>query len=350
MHWINAKDPQADSAEIAKICEKAQAECGYIKTKADDGNFHSIFCGEKCAENYSCNYSNNKCEAMKRTADCDPKPENSVWNDNNAEGTFVQTWNGTEWVPTTHEAVFNKNSGECVFKCDSEFYWNNNACEAKPTRIVECEDLPENAEWNIVSEITQSWDGEQWSPSNQGIFNEEPSTTECRFKCSPQYAWNGSQCTSCSPTGPTPCIDSTSGLMWSAKSNSSMEWEHAVSYCENLNEGKYSDWQLPTISELRTLIINCQTTETGGNCGITDNCLSAGSVDNCNYHYYCEGCDDDLSGGHSKFGDNNAFWSYSVLDGQPHLYAWMVGFDDGQIQFDNKDKAFFVRCVRKWEK
>ena len=47
------------------------------------------------------------------------------------------------------------------------------------------------------------------------------------------------------------------GKMWSSRSSSTYTWSDAVSYCDNLTEGGYSDWRLPNINELRTLIKNC---------------------------------------------------------------------------------------------
>ncbi|HDT11782.1 MAG TPA: PEGA domain-containing protein [bacterium] len=57
-----------------------------------------------------------------------------------------------------------------------------------------------------------------------------------------------------------------SGLKWSKKAPSRMNWSDAMKYCENLKEDGHSAWRLPTISELRTLIKNCPATQTGGAC------------------------------------------------------------------------------------
>ena len=139
--------------------------------------------------------------------------------------------------------------------------------------------------------------------------------------------------------------------MWSAKSNSVMLWTNAVSYCDNLNEGGYSDWHLPSIRELRTLIINCKNTEIG--CEIK--CKDTEKGEECDkttagLDYSCDGCDYDSSGKYSKFGDNDTLWSSSVLENQPHLYAWAVSFYSGSIIYlaDKVSGQSSVRCVRNY--
>ena len=127
------------------------------------------------------------------------------------------------------------------------------------------------------------------------------------------------------------------GLQWSEESTKRMNWDKAVKYCENLNENGNNDWHLPTISELRTLIQNCPATETGGECGVTDSCLS---WDEC-LNSACEGCDSDSSGKYSKLGDTDWFWSSSV-SGNP----WDVRFHSGNLGHSSKYNTYSVRCVR----
>ena len=62
------------------------------------------------------------------------------------------------------------------------------------TRDAECKGLPENAQWNTVSTITQTWSGSAWEPSTNGEYNEAASTEECRFKCKTWYTWDGEEC------------------------------------------------------------------------------------------------------------------------------------------------------------
>ena len=170
-------------------------------------------------------------------------------------------------------------------------------------------------------------------------------------KCKSGYNWTGSACQSDSipslsecntSTTSFPCKDSSTNYIWSQRYNS-MNWEAAEYYCSGLNNyGDYSSgWHLPTISELRTLIQNCTSTQTfGGSCGITDSCIDAS---NC-YNNACKGCNIDSSGKYSKFGDVGNSWSFStnVWTG----LAWVVDFSKGSVGGENKSSGFAFRCVR----
>jgi len=125
------------------------------------------------------------------------------------------------------------------------------------------------------------------------------------------------------------------GLCWSEASSSSMDWDNAITYCENLGG------RLPTISELRTLIQNCPATETGGECGVTDSCLSDGDC----WDDVCNGCVKDESGKYSVFGDNYYFRSSSDLSDNTD-YTWCVGFKFGIVLFNNKFHVSDVCCVK----
>lgn len=168
--------------------------------------------------------------------------------------------------------------------------------------------------------------------------------------CNNGYFWNGQKCAvlpECSATSGTPCKDSTSLLIWSTKTANTNDktWEQAVVYCQNLNEGGFFDWHLPTIDELRTLIKNCPGTETNGACAISEkNGKLSGndSSDDCSCAY--------KSGSYySKIGDDHTVspWSSSTRSDDTS-HAWYVGFFAGVIS--NSDKTSVtsdVRCVRK---
>ena len=71
----------------------------------------------------------------------------------------------------------------CHEYCDGKQRVEKGFC-AGATRTGECTKLPENAERNTATSITQTRDGGQRLPSEKGTYNETPSASECRFKCS----------------------------------------------------------------------------------------------------------------------------------------------------------------------
>ena len=283
--------------------------------------------------------------------------------------------------------------------CLEHYSWTGSVCKAD-SRVADCTGRPANATWNTAESISQTWDGEEWYPSEAGTYNTNPSSSECRFKCEPDYDWNGSQCwkpvdpcdpnpclnvanstKECIETGDTtysckcnsgfnwtgslcqsnstpslpecstsntgPCYDSTSHLTWSKKSDNTYNWSGAGTYCDGLSEGGNTDWRLPNISELRTLIKNCSGTQMpGGSCGVREDeervCLSR----SCQGEDCCS-CSSDSTGGHSKFGDTGLFWSSSILSGSS-IFAWLVNFSNGGVDYDHIDYLDYgyVRCVR----
>ena len=48
--------------------------------------------------------------------------------------------------------------------------------------------------------------------------------------------------------------DAKTGLMWAARDNGiPINWQDALSYCQNYTGGGHTDWRLPTLSELASL-------------------------------------------------------------------------------------------------
>ena len=138
--------------------------------------------------------------------------------------------------------------------------------------------------------------------------------------CNPGYIFDGTLCIKslpeCSPESATPCIDSATGLIWSAKSANKMPWNDAVNYCQNLTEGDFDDWRLPSIAVLRTLVQNCSSAK----------------------------CAEDYTGKYSKFGDTVYLWSSSEGAGST---AKSIYFSDASTSSISTDTNVNVRCVRR---
>ena len=131
-------------------------------------------------------------------------------------------------------------------------------------------------------------------------------------------------------------------LIWSDRSPNEMDWSSAEQYCENLTEGGFTDWRLPTISELKTTIQNCQSG--GSACRVSDSCLS---YDSC-WSRSCS-CDGQSNNGgyYSKLGDTDGIdlWSSSTRSDYTDN-AWEVDFLYGYVFDVNKYVNHSVRCVR----
>lgn len=160
----------------------------------------------------------------------------------------------------------------------------------------------------------------------------------------------------CSASSGTPCKDSSSGLTWSAKASSSMTWDNAKSYCDSYSEDGLSGWHLPTIDELRTLLINADSVKNNCQVSETNNCLSYADCWSCSTCTQTgtqsssgTGCSDwgtsYSDGRYSKFGEIGYFWSSSTTSDHADD-AWYVLFYYGIMNGSNKTSNYDVRCVR----
>ena len=177
------------------------------------------------------------------------------------------------------------------------------------------------------------------------------STGQCNTNLpngSDEEGQGSSEISECGLTSSIPCKDSSTGLMWSEKAYYNMSWEMAVDYCDELKKSGYSDWRMPNIDELRTLIKNCSETEPDGECPISE---SDGVLSQL-YVTSCMGCG---YGSFDKLNDTDIFWSSSSVEEDPD-YAWYVSFSSAEISVAYKYETnceevyntcvVTVRCVR----
>jgi hypothetical protein len=126
---------------------------------------------------------------------------------------------------------------------------------------------------------------------------------------------------------------SHSGLRWwSSPAPNRMNHSNAIKYCRDMGG------RLPTISELRTLIQNCHSTQSG-DCSITDNCL----LTRC-FNDACNGCSIYTTKKYSVFGDKGWFWSSSVISDNVGR-AWGVNFSYAYVGSRRRSRSSNVRCV-----
>ena len=109
--------------------------------------------------------------------------------------------------------------------------------------------------------------------------------------------------------------DSDTTLMWQKEDDDTRRtWEQAITYCEGLSLGTYSDWRLPNIKELRTIV---DTTTYNPAINTT----------------YFPNTDFD-------------YWSSTTIEVNSS-FAWHVFFLSGDVDWiDDKSANRYVRCVR----
>ncbi|MFH2122585.1 MAG: DUF1566 domain-containing protein [Pseudomonadota bacterium] len=109
-------------------------------------------------------------------------------------------------------------------------------------------------------------------------------------------------------------VDQGTGLMWQKGDDAiSRDWQSALAYCEDLTLLSKSDWRLPSIRELKSL------------------------VDDSRYYPAI----DPAFRSHSS-----SYWSATSVTGQPVGNAWVVNFSNGDDNWYLKTARYRVRCVR----
>lgn len=151
-------------------------------------------------------------------------------------------------------------------------------------------------------------------------------------------------------------IDSSSGLMWQkVPYNCELNWYDAFEYCDLLEGDGYLAWRIPTISELRSLIRGNPPTETGGSCGVTDDCLEESCRDeSCKSNANCDGGCCWPSNIEGKCNDFNWSSSKVTMDSGGYDVQWVIAFSHAEIRMEPILKGIetppsytnmFVRCV-----
>jgi hypothetical protein len=113
--------------------------------------------------------------------------------------------------------------------------------------------------------------------------------------------------------------DLNTGLMWQKEDKQNADyntrtWQQAVNYCSALSLADHTDWRLPTVKELSTLV----------NFGRYDPSIDTKFFPDCLWNFY---------------------WSSSTLADYPDD-AWGVLFFDGYVDYGGKSYGSYVRCVR----
>ena len=111
-------------------------------------------------------------------------------------------------------------------------------------------------------------------------------------------------------------IDTRTGLVWqddAAAATTTATWANAITTCENLVLGGYSDWRLPNVNELKS---------------IRDMSRSSPAIDTAFVNTA-----------------TNLYWS-STSYAAAATNAWDVYFYHGDVNYNDKGVSNYVRCVR----
>jgi hypothetical protein len=108
--------------------------------------------------------------------------------------------------------------------------------------------------------------------------------------------------------------DSRTGLVWQKQDDGTTKtWKNAITYCEGLTLGGQSDWRLPNVKELKTIV---------------DNSKKFLAIDT-TYFPNTQG----------------SYWSSSSFASSSN-FAWFVHFSNGYVNELQKTNTYYVRCVR----
>ncbi len=196
--------------------------------------------------------------------------------------------------------------------------------------------LDSKTDWRLPNglELASIVDDTRYNPAIDPAFSSQLGGywAGSSYASSPEYAWNVEFSNgSSSPVNKTssnfvrcvrggeqtppnnPVVYQNTGLAWQqADDGQTRSWADALAYCENLTLGSKTDWRLPDVLELASI------------------------VDDSRYH---PAIDPAFS---SQLG---SYWSGSNYTSSPEN-AWNVEFSNGSSSPVVKTSSNFVRCVR----
>lgn len=139
--------------------------------------------------------------------------------------------------------------------------------------------------------------------------------------------WPNPRFTVGAPETATNCVtDNLTGLIWARNANldGNKTWSNAVAYCENLIYGGYSDWRLPNVKELESLI------DFGWSAPALCNTVGTG-------HWQDNNPFTGVSSGSAVY-----YWS-STKYAPPVYWVWYVDLDSGLVEICHTPEEWTLR-------
>jgi prepilin-type N-terminal cleavage/methylation domain-containing protein len=91
-------------------------------------------------------------------------------------------------------ALINETESDATLvSCNLNYSESGNLCIAD-TKTVSCTWKPTGSVYNTATDITQTWDWNNWLPNTESTYNTDASTSECRYKCDTNYTRDWSSC------------------------------------------------------------------------------------------------------------------------------------------------------------
>jgi hypothetical protein len=178
-------------------------------------------------------------------------------------------------------------------------------------RGIQCEDWWSAFYWSSTSYAGNT--GLAWGVSFHDGYDDDNARDSSYFV----RAVRGGQCRSFDHlviNADQTVTDTSTGLIWSVDtSETAMNWEMALTYCENNSLADYSDWRLPEREELRSIV---------------------------GYSMYNPAINT------KYFQTMSAFYWSSTSYARYTGSAWGVHFYNGNAHYGAKDSSYFVRAVR----
>jgi hypothetical protein len=147
------------------------------------------------------------------------------------------------------------------------------------------------------------------------FYNGTPSVEAKETLCHARAVRGRTEDQSFLDNGDNTITDTATGLMWTKLADlDAKTWQEALAFCENLTFAGYSDWRLPNIKELRSIV---------------DYTTEVPAIDQIFFP--------DTIG--------SPYWS-STTDHGDRTLAWVVGFYSGAGGGSSKQNGAYVRAVR----
>lgn len=143
--------------------------------------------------------------------------------------------------------------------------------------------------------------------------------------------------------------DAAGNLTWeiTPSATATLAWQDAVDHCNGLARCGHGDWRLPTVSELRKLIRDCDATGTFiSNCCLIIDGFKLESGRNA----LCDGCTFNAGADSGCYRpseiEGSCAYHWSATPSDVAGDAWVVNYSQGRVDWIAKDAMFVARCVR----